>query len=144
MIRIPYLIFFVLILLAYPAHADVEVTEGEEAKTLYAEYKDSATTLAQINKVFVLKKPGEENIKNPLEISVPTGSYLFIINEEEKTVHNIYDQTDHSWVLKKQLPAGIAALKFTAPGIHELRCAIHPTMKTTINVTENPDGKNAD
>jgi plastocyanin len=131
--------FFAILLLSYPVQAGVDVIEGEEAKVLYEEQKDSAETLSQINKIFVLKKPGGENIENPPEVSAPVGSYLFIVNDEEKTVHNVYDQTDHSWVLKKQLPAGIAALKFTEPGIHELRCAIHPGMKVTIKVIEKTD-----
>ena len=57
-------------------------------------------------------------------------------NDEEKTVHNVYDATDHNWVLKKQLPSSVAAVKFKEPGAHDLRCAIHPGMKIKVKVDE--------
>jgi plastocyanin len=138
MIRISYLVFFLaMFFISYPAHADVEVVEGDDAKILYEKQKNSAETLSQFNKNFILNKPDGQNIEKPAEITVKKDSYLFILNKEEKIVHNVYDQTDHSWVLKKQLPSGIAGIKFTEPGVHELRCAIHPGMKITVKVEEN-------
>jgi plastocyanin len=65
---------------------------------------------------------------------VKAGEYFFIVNEEDKFIHNVYDMDDESWILKKQEPSGIAAIKFDEAGTHAIRCAIHPTMKTLIKV----------
>ena len=138
---IPVLFLCLLFLAPASAHAKTEVLEGDAAKALLAEQKDSAQVLAQLNKMFVLRVPGQEEQKSPKEITLEAGSYLFIANEEDMTVHNVYDTTDQSWVLKKQLPSGIAAIKFMEPGDHELRCAIHPAMKIKINVIEKSTGQ---
>lgn len=112
------------------------VAEGDEGKALYDQLKSESNILKQIDKNFILLAPDGEETEKPTEITIKVGEYVFITNEEEKVVHNVYDQSDNSWVLKKQEPGGYAAISFGAAGVHELRCAIHPKMKITVKVVE--------
>ena len=50
--------------------------------------------------------------KKPKKLTVKAGEQIFLTNEEEKYVHNVYDTTDNSWVLKKQEPGGVAVISF--------------------------------
>ncbi|MFO1257889.1 MAG: hypothetical protein U1E78_05720 [Gammaproteobacteria bacterium] len=113
--------------------AEAIVIEGAKAQTIYDEQKGIAQILVQKNKVFTLRHQGQEEEK-PDEINVKVGETFFIVNEEDKFIHNVYDLDDESWILKKQEPGGIAAIRFEEEGPHALRCAIHPTMKTLIKV----------
>lgn len=112
---------------------DTTVIEGAEAQKLYNEQKNKAQILVQKNKVFILRHEGHEQEK-PEELEVKRGEIFFIVNEEDKFIHNVYDLDDESWILKKQEPGGIAAIRFEKEGHHSLRCAIHPTMKTLVKV----------
>jgi plastocyanin len=136
-----HLVISLVFLSASAAWAETEVLEGDKAKSL-KETHNTAQTLSQKDKVFLLKKPsGETAEMQPKEITVEAGDYLFINNDEENTVHNVYDMSDQSWVLKKQLPGSMAAIKFTEPKEHKLRCAIHPNMQTTVNVVAKGGAK---
>lgn len=127
-----------------------EVTEGDGAETLYQANKDKALVISQINKTFVLQGADAKDAGQPPDISmsvgsfffIRAGSFFFIRNDETDTVHNVYDLTDQSWVLKKQRPGSIAAVKFSEPGVHVLRCAIHPQMKMLVKVTPAAEKKN--
>lgn len=126
------------LLLAIPslALAGTTVTEGVEAEDAYAKEKDKVLVLVQKNKEFVLRTPdGKEKIK-PDVVKVKAGERFYIINEEHDFVHNVYDETDANWVLKKQVPSAVASITFDAPGQHSLRCAIHPTMKIVVDVVK--------
>lgn len=123
-----------LSILTLPCHAKTSVLEGSQAQELYQKVKTSAQTLNQENTKFTLIEPNGTQTIEPESITVKIGEYFFITNIEHKIVHNVYDEEDHSWVLKKQQPGGIAAIAFDTAGIHKLRCAIHPQMKVTINV----------
>lgn len=123
----------VLCLYASVAISNTIVLEGVEAKKMYDASKDTAQILVQKNKVFILRHEGKEE-NRPEEIEVKAGEYFFIVNEEDKFIHNVYDINDDSWILKKQEPSGVAAIKFDTAGRHAIRCAIHPTMKTLIKV----------
>lgn len=114
--------------------AETQVVEGAEAQTMYEESKSKFYTLRQVDKTFILVAPDGTETPKPDEVTVAPGEFIFITNEEEKIVHNVYDQSDHSWVLKKQQPGGYAAIAFGKAGVHKLRCAIHPKMKITVNV----------
>lgn len=126
-----------------PTFALTEAIEGDEAKALLEKLQTSNNVLVQLNKVFVLQTPDGKRTASPEEVTIEVGEYLFITNEEHGIVHNVYDQTDHSWVLKKQLPTGVAAIRFDEPKVHELRCAIHPTMKIKVNVVAAKGQKGA-
>lgn len=116
--------------------AEAHVLEGDEAKSMYEQKKMSLQTLKQIGTMFTLVAPNGTETTKPDEMTVKVGEYIFITNQEEKIVHNVYDESDHSWVLKKQQPGGVAAIAFDAAGVHKLRCAIHPKMRITVNVVE--------
>lgn len=115
------------------AFAAVTAVEGDQAKQLYEANKATSVVIAQKDKKFLLRTPGggEEATK---QIKIKAGQQIFITNEEEKYVHNIYDAKDTSWSLKKQAPSDIAAITFSEPGKHNLRCAIHPNMKIKVTV----------
>ena len=114
--------------------AETNVIEGAEAEKVYSAEKSKYNTLAQVDKLFVLRSPNGTEESKPKSLTVKVGEKIFITNEEEKYVHNVYDTTDNSWVLKKQEPGGVAAISFSKPGEHKLRCAIHPKMKIKITV----------
>lgn len=125
-----------LVLPLVSAHAGSKVLEGDEAQRLYEQKKGQLQTLVQKDTSFHLRKPGggaEED--HPATITVKAGEIFFITNEEAAFVHNVYDESDASWVLKKQVPSSVAALSFDTPGQHKLRCAIHPKMQITVDVT---------
>ena len=127
---------FQFILMPMIALAETEVLEGKDAKHFLEKQQNSALILSQKDKVFILNKPEGERVQKPQEITVKAGEFFFITNEEERTVHNIYDLVDRSWVLKKQIPGGVAAIKFNEANVHKLNCAIHPQMRITVNVVE--------
>ena len=116
------------------ASAETRVVEGDEAKALYDKSSSEFNTLRQSNKTFILVAPDGMETPKPKKLTVAPDELIFITNEEEKFVHNVYDRSDRSWVLKKQEPGGYAAISFSEPGEHKLRCAIHPKMKITVKV----------
>lgn len=124
----------VLVMSSFAYAAETGVVEGDEAVALLESKKGSAYVLKQIDKVFVLVAPDGTETEKPDAMTVKAGEYFFITNDEEKVVHNVYDETDQSWVLKKQQPGGVAAIAFGASGVHKLRCAIHPKMKIAVTV----------
>jgi len=133
---VQYLFLFQFFLISVFAVAETEVIEGEDAKQFMKEQQGSAIVLSQKDKVFILNRSDTESVPKPQEITVKVGEYFFITNEEDRTVHNVYDLVDRSWVLKKQIPGGIAAIKFDEAKVHKLNCAIHPQMRVTVNVVE--------
>jgi len=131
--KINILLLAGIMLCALPVHAATLVTEEDAAKKLYTTEKAKAQTLVQKDKVFILRAHGTETTA-PHDLKIKVGEQFFIVNEEMEYVHNVYDEDDQTWVLKKQEPSGIAAIAFDKPGIHHLRCAIHPQMKIKVTV----------
>lgn len=123
-----------LILSPTLALATTTVLEGDAGKAAYEANKSSAQVLAQKDKKFILRMPDGTEKKKPKTMTVKVGEQFFITNEEERFVHNVYDNSDNSWVLKKQQPSEAAAITFNEAGTHKLRCAIHPKMKVKIIV----------
>ena len=116
------------------AFAGTTVVEGADAAAQYEAKKGSSYTLAQKDKIFILRAPDGTETPKPKTLTVKAGEVIFLTNEEEKYVHNVYDSSDDSWVLKKQEPSGVASIAFSDPGEHKLRCAIHPKMKIKVTV----------
>ncbi|MDX1453313.1 MAG: hypothetical protein R3183_12210 [Oleiphilaceae bacterium] len=130
-------VVYALVMLAFSqvALSDVTVLEGSEARSKMKTVGEQAVILMQKKKTFYLKTADTTKPKRkPKEVYIKRGDYLFITNDEKKVVHNIYDESDDSWVLTKQDPGEVAAISFEKKGLHVLRCAIHPTMKTTVVV----------
>jgi plastocyanin len=123
-------------IIAFPinAFAGAKVVEGDESVKLYQADKGKAQVLVQQNKEFILRAPDGKETPKPGVITVKTGERFYIVNEEHSFVHNVYDESDSSWLLRKQEPSKVAAITFDKPGTHKLRCAIHPTMKTELHV----------
>ncbi|MGF1742953.1 hypothetical protein L4C34_18190 [Vibrio profundum] len=130
-----YLAMLVLLGLSVGVHASTEVTQGDKAKQEYEANKDTSVALIQKRKSFYLKSVGVDKPKRkPKEMRIKAGEVLYILNSEKKITHNIYDETDKSWVLVAQEPGDIAAVIFTEKGEHDLKCAIHPKMKVKLIV----------
>ena len=126
---------FILSFVSFSVLASTDVMEGDEVQSNYEASKDSTIALIQKRKTFYLQEPGNPKLKRkPKEITVKAGEVIYIINNEKKITHNIYDTSDESWVLTAQEPGDIAALKFTTKGVHDLKCAIHPKMKVKLIV----------
>lgn len=133
-----FFISLVMFLLVVPSlgYAKAGVVEGDDAKKLYEKEKKTAKVLVQKNKEFTLRLPDGKEIEKPEQLTVKIGERFYIVNEEDTFVHNVYDVTDSSWVLTKQLPGNVAAVTFEDAGTHMLRCAIHPIMHTNVKVVQ--------
>lgn len=134
-----YRVLFLSLFLAFTTVSSVgfcatTVVEGDAAKAAYEKDKATAYTLRQKGTVFILVAPGGAETPTPTEVTIKPGEALYILNEEDKVVHNVYDESDNSWVLKKQEPANVASIAFSDVGTHKLRCAIHPKMKIVVNI----------
>lgn len=131
----PHLLLSIAIMV-FPltAFAGAKVVEGDESMKLYQADKGKVQILVQQNKEFILRVPNGKETPKPKAITVKAGERFYIVNEEHSFVHNVYDESDSSWLLRKQEPSKVAAITFDKPGKHKLRCAIHPTMKTELRV----------
>lgn len=70
------------------------------------------------------------------EITVKKGDTVRFVNKDPFT-HNVYSQSrGNAFDVKVQKPGEFSDVTFTAPGDVDVRCAIHPSMKLTIHVTE--------
>ena len=130
-----WIILLVALALPVGVEAKTDVIQGAKAKALYETNRAKAVMLVQKHKIFILRRPDGKEESNPKLVRVRIGQPLYIANEEDIFVHNVYDLTDASWVLKKQTPASMAAIMFDTPGTRQLRCAIHPTMEISVEVT---------
>jgi len=114
MIRIFASLFVLLLVIPSAGVAATHVTEGDEARKLYNADKGKAQVLVQKNKVFILRAQDGKGVPKSDTMTVRAGERFYIVNEEDTFVHNVYDTTDSSWVLKKQLPANVAAVRASA------------------------------
>lgn len=120
--------------LSFSLIAKTIVLKDEEAKQLYQHNKENSFVISQKEKKFIVHSPSGKVMESPRYIVVKKNEGIFIVNDEEDIVHNVYDEDDQSWVLTKQKASSVALVKFTTKGIHNLRCAIHPKMKIRILV----------
>ena len=68
------------------------------------------------------------------ELTVNSGEMVVFKNEDDVT-HNVFSQTPgFEFNFKTQAPGTEAETSFTKTGAVEVRCAIHPKMKTIIHV----------
>lgn len=126
-----------ILIVAINSHslAETRVYEGDEAKDRLLKNKETSFILEQNKKVFHLKQPGNNSKeRKPDQFTIKVDEEFYITNEENRVIHNVYDVSDETWVLTKQLPGEVAAISFGKPGIHELKCAIHPKMNVKIIV----------
>jgi plastocyanin len=113
-----------------------KIVEGKFADALYESQKDKAQILVQKDTKFTLQTQGKPDQDRPAEITAKVGEVFFIKNAEASIEHNVYDETDTSWVLEKQKPSTVAAVAFLKPGTHHFMCAIHPGMEVKVTVTQ--------
>lgn len=70
------------------------------------------------------------------EITVKKGDTVRFVNKDPYT-HNVYSQSrGNAFDVKVQKPGGSSDVVLSTPGDVDVRCAIHPSMKLTIHVTE--------
>lgn len=69
-------------------------------------------------------------------ITVKKGETVTFTNQDPFT-HNVYSQTPGmEFDIQTQPPGQSSSIKFDKPGEADVRCAIHPTMKMKVQVTE--------
>lgn len=124
----------VTLLVCNAPHAQVHVVSGAKAQNKYLNTSKDVKILSQKGKMFYLKIDDMTENINKKQINLKVNETLFIVNDEKKHVHNLYDEKDKSWVIKKQHPSEVSAVRFDLPGEHEFRCAIHPRMKVKVSV----------
>jgi len=84
-------------------------------------------------KVVVFQK---DKTFHPASIVLEVGDTVEIANDDS-TVHNAYCQSgEFRYNSGPQQPGSASRVTFTAAGTYEVRCAIHPKMKLTVNVAE--------
>jgi plastocyanin len=67
-------------------------------------------------------------------IQVRAGDSITFSNQDTVT-HNVFSVSPgNTFEIKTQLPGKSSTVSFENPGTAEVRCAIHPTMKLTVNV----------
>lgn len=131
---------YVIVLLAsltfpFSVSASIDVKEGGDVKENYESNKGQITAIIQKRKAFYLQEPSKEKLqRKPEELRVKAGEIIYIVNSEKEITHNIYDESDNTWVLTAQAPGDIATVVFNDKGTHDLKCAIHPKMKIKLIV----------
>jgi plastocyanin len=71
----------------------------------------------------------------PGAVTIKVGESIEFKNDDN-VVHNVYTKSDKfQFSIRRQVPGDSKSVKFTAPGVYEIRCAIHPTMRMTVTVT---------
>jgi hypothetical protein len=114
-----------------------DLVTGPLGVAAYLRRIDNALVITQKDIKFVAQGQGraadEVAVK---DVTVRQGESLYIRNDEDSTVHNIYDEDDMTMVIEKQLPKSVTKITYLSTGTHHIRCAIHPQMKMTIHVTE--------
>ena len=88
--------------------------------TLHA---DDATVISQRSRMFA-----------PAAITIPRGSKLHIVNDDNITHHVYIDSPEMSFDSGEQAIGETADISFTRPGSFRVRCAIHPTMRLQVTV----------
>ena len=78
----------------------------------------------------------KDKVFHPDLLVVKTGESVMFRNDDPVT-HNVFSRTEGSqFNLKMQKPGQEDVVTFDEAGDVTVRCAIHPTMKLTIHVTE--------
>jgi plastocyanin len=86
---------------------------------------EAAHVISQLDKTFA-----------PERIQVRVGDAVAIVNDDN-TVHNAYCRSgDFKYNSGPQAPGSQSTLTFETAGTYEVRCAIHPKMKLTVEVVE--------
>jgi len=88
--------------------------------TLHA---DDATVISQRSRMFA-----------PPAITIPRGSKLHIVNDDNITHHVYIDSPEMSFDSGEQAIGETADISFNRPGSFRVRCAIHPTMHLQVTV----------
>lgn len=86
---------------------------------------DPPVEIVQVNRQFI-----------PAELTVPVGATVVFANRDAVT-HNVYSRSaGNSFNLNTQKPDESGSVQFLAPGIVDVRCAIHPKMRVVVTVRE--------
>ena len=71
---------------------------------------------------------------DPGLLSAKIGDTVLLVNDD-RYAHNLYSETPgFEFNVRKQMPGNTHSIKLDKRGKIEIRCAIHPRMKLTINV----------
>ncbi len=126
----------VAIISAPAAQASTLVDDTVKARKHYRELSKNDIVISQKHKKLTVSQNHKRLSLSDKTLKVKTNQRVFLVNDEERWTHNVYDLNDKNWILRKQIPGGVASVIFTKPSKHEIRCAIHPKMKLTIIVSD--------
>lgn len=71
---------------------------------------------------------------NPRTLTIKAGDEVVFVNDDTGT-HNVFSESaTNSFDLKAQRPGASTRVAFPKPGKVDVRCAIHPSMRMTIEV----------
>lgn len=91
----------------------------------------AAAVLAAAPELTVHQKNQEFSVRN---LVVKPGDRITFVNSDNVT-HNIYsDSKGFEFEIELQPPGRADTVQFSRPGIAEVRCAIHPNMRLSVEV----------
>ncbi len=71
---------------------------------------------------------------DPKLLNAKTGDTVLFVNDD-RYAHNLYSENPgFEFNIRKQMPGDQHSIKLDKRGKFEIRCAIHPRMKLTVNV----------
>ena len=86
---------------------------------------DSGFTVIQKNREFSVR-----------ELTVKVGDRVTFVNNDTVT-HNVYSDTKGAeFEIELQPPGRTDSVRFSRPGVAEVKCAIHPTMTLRVEVKQ--------
>lgn len=94
-------------------------------------YAGAVSTLAEATEFRITQK-GQQF--NPRVLTIKAGDEVVFVNDDTGT-HNVFSESAaNSFDLKAQRPGASTRVAFPKAGKVDVRCAIHPSMRMTIEV----------
>jgi len=76
----------------------------------------------------------QHRIFTPDSLTVPRGTIVHIMNDDNVTHHVFVDQPEMHFDSGEQPMGTTVDLRFDSPGTYDVQCAIHPTMHLLVKV----------
>ena len=87
--------------------------------------------IAAASDVTVIQRSREFSLR---QLTIDAGDRVTFINNDTVT-HNVYSETKGSeFEIELQPPGRTDSVRFSRPGVVEVKCAIHPNMKLRVDV----------
>ena len=91
----------------------------------------ASATIAAAADLSIVQKNREFSVR---QVTIDTGDRITFVNSDTVT-HNVYSETKGAeFEIELQPPGRSDAVRFSRPGVVEVRCAIHPNMRLRVDV----------